>query len=164
MLPPICRKIIFISWVWLILSKMINRRDFLKNTCTLCLAAGGMGAVTAFLSGCASLPVYNTAITENTLRIPALSLSPEENLKIIRSEKLDYDILLVKRQDKGYEALKMKCTHLDNGLVATKNGLICNLHGSRYNLQGEVTVGPALTALQKFKTETSNEQIIIFLK
>ncbi len=140
---------------------MTTRRDFIKNTCSACL---GVVATAAFLESCANLPVYKTTVSNDKINVPTTAFIEGETSKIIRVEQLDSDILLVKNNGGNYTALLMKCTHMDNGLVLNKTGLSCNLHGSRFNLEGDVTNGPATQPLNHFKTIETDNQITIFLK
>jgi cytochrome b6-f complex iron-sulfur subunit len=142
---------------------MNNRRDFIKQSCTLCLSVIGLGAVATQLSSCAPLPIYKSEMDKDLITVP-LSSFTDNNMLIVRNNKMDFDILLVKNADATYNALYMKCTHQDNPLTAGKNNLFCASHGSTFDLQGNVTQEPALASLKKFKTEISNSSILINVK
>jgi len=86
------------------------------------------------------------------------------NVLVVRNNRMEYDILLVKKPAGDAIALLMKCTHQDNALTATENGLLCPVHGSTFDLLGNVTKEPALNPLKKFKTEITNQAITIYLK
>ena len=141
----------------------VTRRKFIKDSCSACLLVLGAGALASSLSGCASLPVYKTKVSGDRILVPLSSILPEEKLKIVRTDKLDYDILLVISPDKSHRALLMMCTHIETRLSATKNGLMCNLHGSSFNLDGEVKVGPAINPLKKYRVIETAEAIEILL-
>jgi|JI10StandDraft_1071094.scaffolds.fasta_scaffold126870_2 Rieske Fe-S protein len=143
---------------------MADRRDFIKNSCTLCLGVLTVTSVSALLEGCTALPLYKASAVDNQIHIPKASFSSDEKMKMIRCESLDYDILLVLQEDKNHQALLMKCTHADNILIANLSGLSCNLHGSTFNLKGEVTNGPANFPLQKFLISEDNNNISIHIK
>jgi len=143
---------------------MIDRRKFVKDTCTACIGIIASGSIASLLSSCSSLAVYTTTVNNNILKVPLESILPGEKMKIIRSKTLDYDVLLVIGQDKSYKSFLMRCTHQDNILVANKNGLTCNLHGSTYNLNGEVTKGPSSKPLELLKTVEEDDFILIKLK
>ena len=143
---------------------MQNRRDFIKKSCTLCAGLAGFGILSSQLTGCAPLPIYKVEMERNVITVPLSGFSNKNNLLIVRSSKLDFDILLIKLADDKYDALFMKCTHQANPLTAHKNGLSCPSHGSTFDLQGNVTKEPALIPLKKFKTEISNSSIQILLK
>lgn len=113
-------------------------------------------------SSCAPLPVYKTDLTIHKVEVP-LSSFAESDLLIVRDMQVDYDILLVKKSDADFNALYMRCTHRDNPLSATRNGLFCNAHGSSFDLDGNVKKAPATEPLEKFKTEVRKDKLIITL-
>jgi Rieske Fe-S protein len=140
---------------------MQNRRDFIKRSCGLCLSITGLGLVSSQLSGCAPLPIYKGEASKNIISVPIVSFNDKNKIIIVRSEQLEFDILLVKISDSNYNALQMKCTHQDNALTANPNGLTCSAHGSTFDLEGNVTKEPALSPLKKFKTEINNSFVQI---
>lgn len=129
----------------------------------MCIAVTGIGAISSLLTACVPLSVYKTTVTDNFISVPLGSILPEDKLLIVRTDKLNHDILLVIKENKNYFAFKMQCTHFDNALVANKRGLTCNLHGSSFDLNGEVINGPASRSLKKFKVIEENNNINIYL-
>ena len=140
----------------------MERKDFLKLTGSFCILAS-TGFVAGTLSACNQLPIYKTAINDNKITVPLL-LFAQTSLQIVRSKQLDYDIALRKEQDGAYTAILLRCTHADNELVSTGKGFICNLHGSRFNADGNVTKGPASKSLKKYLTEITENNILIHIK
>ena len=141
---------------------MKTRRAFLKDTCTACLGTAFLGFSLTQLSGCSSLPIYKTNLSQKLVDVP-LSNFAESNLVIVRDLQVPYDILLVKKSDQEYSAIYMKCSHRENPVTATKSGLFCSTHGSTFDLDGNVTKEPAPGPLKKFKTETSDDKLTIDL-
>lgn len=139
----------------------MERRTFLKTTCTLCGIAG-LGMFMSSLSSCSPLPIYKTAIADNKISIP-LSLFATNELQIIRVKNVEYDIAVRKINDQKYIALLMQCTHADNQLVSTGKGFLCNSHGSNFDQEGTVTKGPAERSLRKFTTEINGDQLFIHI-
>ena len=140
----------------------MERREFLKGSCSLCFAvAAGMVSMESLFS-CTSTSIFKTVVDENKIAVPA-SLFAQSNLQIIRAKTLEYDIALRKEPDGSYLALLLRCTHADNPLTSTGNGFTCNLHGSRFDEEGVVTKGPAEHPLKKFSSEIISENIIIHL-
>jgi nitrite reductase/ring-hydroxylating ferredoxin subunit len=139
----------------------MDRRNFVKQSCTVCLAVGA-GMVIGSLSSCATLPVYKTAANNNKVSVP-VSLFAQSDFQIIQPKDFYYNIGLRKEKDGTYTALLLRCTHADNQLVSTGNGFKCNLHGSAFDQEGQVTQGPAERSLKKYQTELISEQIIIHL-
>ncbi len=139
----------------------MQRRDFIKHTCGLCMAVGTGTMITA-LSSCSSLPIYKTISAENKISVPVF-LFENSSIQIVRSKGFEYDIALQKNSNQNYTAFEMRCTHADNQIAATGNGFTCLLHGSKFNNQGIVTKGPAEQPLKKYTTEILNNHIIIHL-
>jgi Rieske Fe-S protein len=141
----------------------MDRRNFIKSGCAVCTAVIGAGFIASTLSSCTSLPIYKGVAEQNRLSVP-LSSFADGNLLVVRSNKMEYDILLVKKSDSDVAALLMQCTHQDTALSANKTGLFCASHGSTFDLEGNVTKEPAIKPLKKFSTEINNQTIIINLK
>ncbi|TSJ37232.1 Rieske (2Fe-2S) protein [Mucilaginibacter corticis] len=134
----------------------MDRRDFVKNSCTMCLALG-----TGMLASCGSaVPLYKTTIANNRISVP-VSTFAQTDFQLISPEKFAYNIGLRKENDGTYTALLLRCTHHDNQLITTGNGYRCTLHGSQFNKEGQVTNGPAERSLKKYPTQVVDNQIII---
>jgi Rieske Fe-S protein len=143
---------------------MQNRRDFIKQSCTMCMGAIGLGVISSQLSSCAPMPIYKGEVEKDFITVPLTSFTEKNNSVIVRSNKIDFDILLVKLENGTFNALEMKCTHQDNPLTASKTGLFCASHGSTFDLQGNVTKEPAINPLKRFKTEINNSFVTIHIK
>lgn len=141
---------------------MKTRREFIKDTCTACMGTAFLGMTFSQLTSCASLPIYKTNLTLKTVDVP-LSSFAESTLVIVRDMQVPYDVLLVKKSEQEYLALYMRCSHQENALTATKNGLYCSSHGSTFDLDGNVTKEPALTPLKRFQTTRHDNLITINL-
>lgn len=139
----------------------MERRSFIKTSCSVCVAIGA-GLTLASVSSCSPTVIYRTTVTENKINVP-LSLFAESDLQIIRPSGFENDIALRKEQNGSYTALLLRCTHADNQVSTTGNGFVCNLHGSTFTKEGEVTKGPAQRPLKKYKTEINSDTIIINL-
>jgi len=136
----------------------MERRNFIKRGCVACMAFMGAGVL---LESCSpGLPLLKTAAENKTLSVPLNKFSG--NLLVVRGGGLENDILLVKNQN-GYKALNLKCTHEGVGLTATDKKIFCSAHGSVFDFNGKVVKEPALRSLTEFRTETTNENIIIHL-
>jgi Rieske Fe-S protein len=139
----------------------MDRRSFVKQSCTMCLAVGA-GMAIGSLSSCATLPVYKTTMANNRVSVP-VSIFAQSDFQIIQPKDFYYNIGLRKESNGTYTALLLRCTHADNQLTPTGNGFKCNLHGSAFNKEGQVTQGPAEQSLKKYQTEIISDQIIIHL-
>ncbi|MBL7764175.1 MAG: Rieske (2Fe-2S) protein [Chitinophagaceae bacterium] len=138
----------------------MERRIFIKQGCAACM---GLVGASMLLEGCSSgLPLVKASQQNEVLTIPLNKFSGNSNLLIVRSSSLESDILLVKNQE-GYKALNLKCTHEGVGLTATDKKIFCSAHGSSFDFDGNVLKEPALKPLKQFRTEVSNGNIIIHL-
>lgn len=137
----------------------MERREFLRTSCSLCLALAA-GVAFSPLGSCTSTRVYRTTVSNNTITVPA-SLFAESDVQLVRPDGLSYDVALRRMEDGSYLALLMQCTHADNQVISTGNGYYCNLHGSRFDAAGAVTKGPAEHSLKKLKTEIVSDNVII---
>ncbi|HKR07299.1 MAG TPA: Rieske (2Fe-2S) protein [Bacteroidia bacterium] len=141
---------------------MKSRREFIETTCKACIGTLVISVFAPGLSGCKTIAVIQTEMDGNQIKIPAISFA-DKKIQIIRSSKLNDDILLVKNSEVQYTALLMRCTHRNNPLNASESGLYCSAHGSRFDLDGNVTYEPASQPLKKFTTQLQNDLIIINL-
>ena len=139
----------------------MERREFLKTSCSLC-AGLGTALIVSGLSSC-STPLYTAEVINNTLRVPR-SLFSESNFKIIRPKNFSYDIAVQKLEDGSYSALLLSCTHASNQLTFTGNSFFCKLHGSTYNKLGQVTKGPAEQSLKEFAVQVSDNDLLITIE
>ncbi|HEU0265235.1 MAG TPA: Rieske (2Fe-2S) protein [Geobacterales bacterium] len=69
--------------------------------------------------------------------------------------------LVIIRQDGGFTALSLICTHLGCTVSVRPEGLICPCHGSRFDLAGRVLAGPATRPLRRLEVETVGEMLRI---
>jgi nitrite reductase/ring-hydroxylating ferredoxin subunit len=140
----------------------MDRRKFVKQSCSLCLATGA-GMLIGSLASCgAALPVYKTTVASNKVTVP-VTLFANADFQLIQPKNLYYNIGLKKEKDGTYTALLLRCTHADNQLIPAGNGFKCTLHGSAFDNAGHVTNGPAERPLKKYPTEIESGQIIIHL-
>jgi nitrite reductase/ring-hydroxylating ferredoxin subunit len=140
----------------------MERREFIKNVCVSC---GVISLMSTFpltlLQSCTSLPMLRTSSVGKNIVINKVKLTPEKNLFVLRSDDLQYDVLLVKNKDNTYYALYMQCTHQDNAVTANDKGLNCSLHGSSFDLEGKVTNGPAMRELKKYTVTETTDSLTI---
>jgi Rieske Fe-S protein len=141
----------------------IERRKFLTSACKGCLFAGA-GFLISDLTACSpSAKIMRLPITQDSVRFP-ISAFTTESIQLIRPESWYYDIAVRKTGTDQFDALLLECTHQQNQLIAISNGYKCNLHGSQFNLNGQVVKGPAERALKKFTTRLDHGQLVIQLK
>jgi Rieske Fe-S protein len=87
----------------------------------------------------------------------------QSNVQLIRAKGLEFDIALRKNKDGSFLALLMLCTHAENSLNFTGSGFTCPLHGSAFDPDGKVVIGPAERPLKSFRTEVLGDFVVIFV-
>lgn len=91
-------------------------------------------------------------------RLPKPSVLPEagNRFRVGRPEELtvgqtrtiaERNVRLI-REDRGFAAVSLVCTHLGCIVAEDRQGFACPCHGSRFGPGGEVTKGPAPRALR----------------
>ncbi len=140
----------------------MQRKAFLKTSCSLCLLASA-GFVLSTITSCAPYSIYKTTLKENQISVPISSFA-KSSLLLVRAQEVEFDIALRKEKDGTYTALLLKCTHGENTLFSTGNSFECTLHGSKFDTHGDAIKGPAIHPLKKFKTQLTDDKIIIFIR
>ncbi|MEO8088563.1 MAG: Rieske 2Fe-2S domain-containing protein [Bacteroidota bacterium] len=141
----------------------MERRDFLKAGCGYCGALVTISVLGPLLDGCKpSDLIFHAEVANKSISVPIEKFAEKKYL-IIRNSNIDFDLLLVKDIDNTFHALAMQCTHRQQPLVVTSTGLICNEHGSRFDLDGNVTQDPATRPLQKFTTQVVGPNVLIHI-
>lgn len=146
----------------------MNRRSFLKQSCTLC--AGG-SFLPAVLSGCQATH-YVSGVVEpdglSVLKSEFIYLKKEQSLTrayiIVQNEKLEFPIYVYRFSENEYSALWMKCTHQGAELQASGDQLQCPSHGSEFNNKGILSNGPAERNLRSFPVLVKDNKIVIDLR
>ena len=140
----------------------MDRRDFLHDcgrACLLILAA----PLVIGSAGCSATSVLQlSANTDRTVDVP-LSAFAASGRAIVRCEQLTDDVLVTRNLQGEWRALLMRCTHRDQPLVAVSNGLACNSHGSRFDLNGQVTKAPAVAPLHLYRITEHDDRLTIHL-
>ncbi len=142
----------------------MNRKDFIKGSCGVCIALGSGFLVSAVLESCKTpLGVIKTSANNNVVTIPLTEFATSD-YKLVRLHNYDYDLAVQKNKDGTYRTLVLMCTHASNPLTKTGNNYYCTLHGSTFDHEGHVTKGPAEKNLTQLNTTIKNDQILIQLK
>lgn len=134
---------------------MNSRRNFIKQSCGACLGLVGMNFL---LESCGTPKNVLTSEVIDSKILISKDKFLTTNAMIVRTKKLPFDILLVKEKNE-FKALEMRCTHNDVALSFTGNKMVCNAHGSEFDLNGKVTKEPAIKPLSKYRI-TESENII----
>jgi Rieske Fe-S protein len=130
----------------------MERRDFLKKSCVLCM---GGTMLASFLESCSNIPIYHTTSDKKILKVPLNEFSNSDYL-VVRPGDIRYDIAVIKKNDNEYHSYVMVCTHADNLLRFNGNEFSCSLHGSIFDRNGNVQKGPAEKPLLSLTTTVLN--------
>jgi len=141
----------------------MDRKEFLKAGCGICLALSSGFIMSAVLEACKTpLSVYKTAAVNNIVRIP-LAEFKESNYKIVRVNNYNYDLAIQKNADNSFLVLVLMCTHAGHPLTKTGDTYYCTLHGSQFTHEGHVTKGPAEKDLLHAPAKTAGNFLLIQL-
>jgi cytochrome b6-f complex iron-sulfur subunit len=127
----------------------ISRRDFLKLASRSILTLSGLlglGGLLRFLSYQSQPP----APTEFDLGLAADYVSGSRTL-------LPQIPAVLLRNEAGFTAISLVCTHLGCTVESKADGFSCSCHGSLYDLQGKVKRGPASKSLVVLRVETTSD-------
>lgn len=141
----------------------MDRKAFLKTSCTLCLLGAAGLALPVSLTGCGASKdaAAQIPVIDGTVSVPLSRFGTPAQLLTLRPKGWDYDIAVQPAADGSYTALLLRCTHMDNPLYRTGAGWACSLHGSTFAADGRVRKGPAERALTRYRTEVRGESLLI---
>jgi Rieske Fe-S protein len=104
--------------------------------------------------------VYKTQLVDQKLTVPVTELTSRP-LTIVRAHDMDYDVAVHQNEDDTYEALLLQCTHFNNPLIVNGSSYSCTLHGSEFDLHGQVKKGPASVPLTQLPCTIVENNLII---
>lgn len=127
----------------------ISRRDFLKLASSAVLIGAG-------LLGLGGLFRFLDTQTDPSPQTDFDLGSPDKYPPGSRAVLPEVPALLVHTQA-GFSALSLVCTHLGCTVESKTDGFACPCHGSRFDLQGNVTRGPAGKPLNPLRTAITSD-------
>jgi Rieske Fe-S protein len=139
----------------------MKRRGFIKNSCTICLAAATAGIMQA-LESCSPLELYRTEAIDKKINVPLSEFNAKEFL-ITRIRGEEYDLAIMKKNNGQFDAFQLRCTHADTALIYSGASFTCSMHGSIFDKNGNVTKGPAEQKLRSYRTEINKDTLIVYL-
>lgn len=141
----------------------MNRKEFIKGSCGICVALSSGLVVSAILSSCKTqLGVIKTSSKDNKITIP-LAEFEKADFKLVRVSNYNYDLAIQKKPDGTYSVLVLECTHAGQPLTKTGSNYYCTLHGSQFDHDGHVTKGPAAHDLKRLPATSEKDSLIIQL-
>ncbi|MCC7233088.1 MAG: Rieske (2Fe-2S) protein [Bacteroidia bacterium] len=141
---------------------MSNRRSFIKAGGKACIGVCGFLPVLNMLSSCSTTGSALAVVKPDSIEIPETEFQSKKIL-IIKNKILEFDVAVIAKPDKSYYALRMECTHQMNPVQFTGNGFYCPTHGSRFNMDGNVTEEPAQFPLKRYKVTIESGNVIVHL-
>ncbi|WP_345257567.1 Rieske (2Fe-2S) protein [Flaviaesturariibacter amylovorans] len=146
----------------------MDRRTFLKQGCSACLALTAVGtlitscASTRYISG--ELGKDGVTVRKDDFLVRQKGGAAFSSFIIIRNEALQYPICLFRINDREFSALWMRCSHQGAELQASGDVLQCPAHGSEFDRQGIATSGPATDRLRSFPVRIDGNNLFIDLR
>lgn len=146
----------------------MDRRTFIKNSCTACLSLTVLGALvsnctpTRYISG--TIGKDGLTLSKDDFEIKQKGGTAYSSFIIVRNDALKYPICVYRTSDTEYTALWMQCTHQGAELQASGDKLQCPAHGSEFNSKGQVSNGPANRALRTFPVTVNGNELFIDLR
>jgi len=152
-----------------------TRREFFLRSVQAALLASSAGALVAFLESCNSpngpnsggnapgLQTINATATNGVISLTIDSSSPIASVGTAALVQYQGGPLLVAHTSQNtFVALTAICTHMGCTVNGYSSGTYtCPCHGSQYDVNGNVTRGPAPRALTKFPTAFANNVLTI---
>ena len=146
----------------------MDRRDFIKNSCTACLSTTVIGTV---ISSCATTRYISGTLGKDGLFVDVNEFVTKQNSRtayrsfiVVRNDALQYPVCIYRFNDNEYSALWMRCTHQGTELQASGDRLQCTAHGSEFDNNGAVKTGPADKSLRSFPVTLANDQLFIDMR
>lgn len=144
----------------------MDRKEFIKTCASSCLAFAGI----SFLESCAGTHYVQAAVSESGLSFSKGEFTELKkgkkhmrNYVVVKSEKLNFPIIVRFVQPNNYEAYLMRCSHQSAELSVNGDILTCPAHGSEFDKKGEVIQGPAEQKLKSFPVKEEGETIHVLL-
>jgi len=131
----------------------LSRRDFLKLTRNGFLFLGGALA----LGGLFSFLNFQTDLAPQT----EFDLGPAENYPPGTQVILSKIPAMLIHSKQGFSAISLVCTHLGCTVDKSSDGFACPCHGSRFDVEGKVTNGPATKQLRSLRIEITEDNKLI---
>ena len=112
----------------------MQRREFIKDCGLYCLSALGAAAI---LQACKT-SVYVTGTAKgNKIAVKKTDFG-KNKFVLVKTEKLETPVYLLKESEEIYSAVLMLCTHKGCELNASGGFLVCPCHGSEFSATGKV--------------------------
>lgn len=122
-------------------------------------------------TGAMAVAALGTAVTSVRFLWPEVLFEEERRFRIGRPEDISVGTLVALPQQKvyvmhaadGFFAMSATCTHLGclTQYEKENNRIFCPCHGSRFDISGKVTEGPAPRPLPRFELVVESGQLVV---
>ena len=157
----------------------VSRREFFVKSAAAIAIASTSGLISTIITSCSNNPTdpVNTTplstiqgtVVNNEITISLGSSSPivsKNTRALVEYNNGSGAIIVEHNSDDTYRAISGICTH-QGCIVSDFDGnssvFVCPCHNSRFDLNGNVTQGPASTKLSTYNTRVENNSLIITL-
>lgn len=142
-----------------------SRRDFLQSSLSSIAGLTIVGFVSPLLFAGCSDPTSSSTDTGTSMMVD-VSLLDASGKAIRTSSPSGRPLLVIRREGERFVTLYLECTHAGcsgDDLSNSTSGIRCACHGSTFDLDGNVTGGPASSDLTSFTTvyDSSAKQVTI---
>lgn len=132
-----------------------TRRDFLQSSLNTLAGLTIVGFVSPMLVGCSDDPASsNTSDAGKSITVDVSAL--DASGKAVRTDSPSgRPLIIIRRAGDTYVTLLLECTHAGcqgTSLSNNTSGITCGCHGSTFDLDGNVTGGPAGRDLSSYVT------------
>ena len=138
---------------------MPTRRDFLKMTCGA--AAVALGPVLLADTATAADGIKrmeNGQVVVTVAKVAGLAkVGGSVNLGNVNG----VPVAVVRTGAKSYEAISRVCQHKGGTVARSGSGWECPRHGSRYDLDGDVTGGPSTRSLPTVRSRFDGTRLVV---
>ncbi len=157
-------------------SKEQTRRQFCARTCQVASVLALGGALAATLESCgggggsptspggsaSALPTVSGTLSGSTITVTVTgtALATTGTLALVRTS--GGDVLAARTGASTFTALSAGCTHQACEITGYAGQVfVCPCHGSRFDANGQVVNGPAVSPLRQFQTQFANDVLTI---
>ena len=144
----------------------MERRDFIRTCGLSCLAFTG---VVSLITSCVPAKAVQASVSDGKILVDREAFNagtpgkPKYRRQVtVHAEGSKFPIALFKNES-GYTALLMRCTHQGAELGLNGDILTCSAHGSEFNKSGAVIQGPAEQMLKSYKVTEDEKNICIYI-
>ncbi|MBL7700393.1 MAG: Rieske (2Fe-2S) protein [Chitinophagaceae bacterium] len=145
----------------------MDRRKFIKTTCSACVPASLLSSFV--LNACTPTQYITGQLDKDGLIVNKDQFKIGDkgsfaSFIVVRNENLLFPICIYRFNESDYSAIWLKCAHMGAEVNVVGDTLQCPAHGSEYNNRGVVTNGPAVSNLRTFPVVVRQNDLFIDLR